>query len=67
MRLQFAEGGWRASLLQSKGLSEPWMQQAALPDVAAIIYPNPAQENVTLQVSQSLVGKKLSLFRTTKQ
>ena len=64
MRLQFAEGGWRASLLQSKGLSEPWMQQAALPDVVAIIYPNPAQENVTLQVSPSLIGKKLSLFNS---
>ncbi|WP_121354729.1 M43 family zinc metalloprotease [Flavisolibacter nicotianae] len=64
MRLQFAEGGWRASLLQSRGLSEPWMQQAALPAAAATLYPNPAQDKVTIQVGQFLIGKKLSLFNS---
>jgi hypothetical protein len=65
MRLQFAAGGRRASLLQSKGLNAPWLQEAPLPvSATAALYPNPAQDYVIIQVSNALVGTKLSLFNS---
>ncbi len=65
MRASFVNGGPRASLLTSKGLNAPWVEEAALPEVVveAKIYPNPAQSEVTLNFGddESWIGKKVQL------
>lgn len=67
MRSLFIEGGARAALLQSKGLSEPWANEVPLPSGDASLYPNPALEKITVRVNNSLIGKKLSLFNSQGQ
>jgi hypothetical protein len=67
MRQLLATEGPRASLLQSRGLGSPWMQEAALPVGDAVLYPNPAQEKVTVQVSAAFVGKSLRLYNSQGQ
>lgn len=62
MRAAFAEGGPRASLLQSKGLREPYLQESSLPVAEGVIYPNPAADKITLVVNSAMVGKKVSLY-----
>lgn len=62
MRSLFAAGGWRESLLQSRGLSEALAEELALPIASPSIYPNPASDKVTLQTSASLLGKKVLLL-----
>lgn len=67
MRALFAEGGPIASLLQSKGLSQPWVNEVPLPTATTSLYPNPATTKITVQVNSSLLGKKLSLFNSQGQ
>ena len=64
MRMQFAAGGWRASLLQSRGLNAPWLQEAPLPVSSTVLFPNPAQDKITIQIGSDFVGKKLSLYNS---
>lgn len=66
MRDNFNEGGPRASLLQSKGLSEPWITKAP-PVTEAAVSPNPAIDKLTIQVNTSMLGKSLVLLTTNGQ
>jgi len=61
MRAAFDVGGPRESLLQSKGLKEPSVQALPLPDVtnAAAVYPNPAQNELNLNLGVSFIGKTI--------
>jgi hypothetical protein len=66
MRSLFAAGGPRASLLQSKGLNEPWLNESpALP--VALLYPNPAREEITIQVGSASLGKRIHLYNSQGQ
>ncbi|HEU4902917.1 MAG TPA: M43 family zinc metalloprotease [Flavisolibacter sp.] len=67
MRQLFVVEGPRASLLLSRGLGSPWLQEAPLPVGDAVLYPNPAQEKVTVQVGAAFVGKKLRLYNSQGQ
>lgn len=67
MRALFAEGGPRATLLKSRALQEPWLAEA--PPVneqpqapVASIYPNPAKNTVTLNLSDAWIGKKIQVL-----
>lgn len=67
MRGFFAEGGPRASLLKSKGLSEPWTFGSALPAAPvaanASVFPNPASDVVSLNFADAgWVGGKVQLL-----
>lgn len=67
MRALFAEGGPRASILTSKGLSAPWNatpDEIVLPTVNAHAYPNPATSEVTLNFGSddSWVGQKIQII-----
>jgi hypothetical protein len=68
MRTMFEAGGPRASLLSSKGLSEPWMYESPLPVPVvgqAGLYPNPAKANITITLDdQSWVGQKIQIVNT---
>jgi hypothetical protein len=66
MRLLFAAGGPRASLLQSKGLNTPWLQEMPLASSSAL-YPNPASETITIQVSSEMLGKRIGIFNSQGQ
>lgn len=66
MRSLFASDGWRSSILQSKGLNASW-QQAALPSGSIAVYPNPAQNVITLQSGSELLGKQLGLYNSQGQ
>jgi hypothetical protein len=76
MRSLFADGGPRASLLYSKGLSTPWSTEAGttdededvpqkvpVPKVSdkASIYPNPAINEMIVKVDASWIGNELQL------
>jgi hypothetical protein len=67
MRAAFSEGGRRVSLLQSRGLEEPWMTESplALPPVA--VYPNPATTSITLQTDAALLQKNVTLLSSQGQ
>ena len=67
MRTLFEAGGPRHTLLQSKGLYEPWLEEAPIeilpnagPEITA--FPNPARSSATVTVSSDRVGKQLFVF-----
>jgi hypothetical protein len=73
MRSLFEEGGLRHSILSSKGLGLPWIEEAPLPEqispaitapVAFKIYPNPTSGDIILdfQYDASWIGKNVSIF-----
>lgn len=68
MRSLFNNGGARASLLASKGLHTPWVEEAATETETIVkqakMYPNPATAEVTLNFEndETWVGKKLEIF-----
>jgi hypothetical protein len=63
MRSCFAEGGPRESFVQSKGLKEPWMDESALPEPGSrlLLYPNPAKEEININMGMEGVGKVVSI------
>lgn len=79
MRALFNNGGPRHSLLASKGLNEPWLEEAVVsepvatvPEEEAIgvkptltVYPNPAASMVTVNVDAEWIGKELQLVNMT--
>lgn len=73
MRSFFDNDGARFSILSSKGLGTPWVEEAPLPEqisppvtapVAFKIYPNPASGEINLdfQYDASWIGKQLVIF-----
>jgi hypothetical protein len=73
MRSLFDEGGVRYSILSSKGLGSPWIEEAPLPEqispaitapVAFKIYPNPTSGDIILdfQYDASWIGKNVNIF-----
>lgn len=66
MRILFADGGPRASLLLSKGLGEPWIEGAAIEEasVRALVYPNPATSEITLSLGKSWTGKNVMIINS---
>lgn len=60
----FASGGPRASLLQSKGLKEPWLQELPVTEnvITARVYPNPASTEINIVVGEGSKGKAVSIF-----
>ena len=69
MRSLFVQGGPRASILQSKGLREPWLAESPLPVVSgsASLYPNPATDKINLQVETTMIGISLSILNSNGQ
>lgn len=66
MRALFADGGSRASLLQSKGLSEPvGASESTLTKVAqSSIYPNPATSEITLNSGKAVGAKTVFIINS---
>jgi hypothetical protein len=75
MRSLFADGGPRASLLYSKGLSVPWSTEVSTPDQhepqkvpvpvvsdSARIYPNPVFDELVVKTDASWIGNELQLL-----
>jgi hypothetical protein len=69
MRSLFNEGGPRATLLSSKGLSRPWLEEAPLDREPAIstelkLFPNPASSEIVLDFSYdvSWIGKEINIY-----
>lgn len=58
MRAAFNLNGPRESLLQSKGLREPWLQEAPMPTetVSVAVYPNPATSEITVNFGTERIG-----------
>lgn len=64
MRSLFNEGGPRNSLLYSKGLNQPWVAAApaeAMPVTASKLYPNPATDELVLNLGEAWIGSKVQL------
>lgn len=64
MRSLFSDGGPRASLLTSRGLTVPMPAEAPLPAGSASLYPNPATDKISIQVNNSMVGKSIAIFNS---
>lgn len=62
MLAAFAAGGPRASLLQSKGLHEPWVEGSSLSENTIVIYPNPATNELTVKLNADWIGKNISII-----
>ena len=76
MRTLFKSGGPRNSLLLSKGLNEPWLEEAVLPEPVTVVpddvvtlpaatfklFPNPAASEITINVDATWIGKELQLL-----
>jgi hypothetical protein len=73
MRSLFDEGGFRNSILSSKALGEPWVQNIPLADQVSIqiakVFPNPASAELTLDVSydDQWIGKNITITNVTGQ
>jgi hypothetical protein len=66
MRAGFDEGGPRESLLTSKGLREPWLEESALPEIGQklAVYPNPAKTDLNINFNFGSIGKTISLLNS---
>ncbi|HYO21839.1 MAG TPA: M43 family zinc metalloprotease [Flavisolibacter sp.] len=64
MRASFSQGGPRETLLQSKGLKEPWAAESGVPATATkfSLYPNPAKDELNVSLGAEWVGKTISLI-----
>ena len=63
MLAAFDAGGPRASLLQSKGLKEPWSVESPLTASTGIsVYPNPVYNEMTVQLKAEWIGKNISII-----
>jgi hypothetical protein len=62
----FAAGGPRAAILQSKGLQEPWMQEAPVVEKgpALRVYPNPAATEINIVLNEGAKGKTVAIFNS---
>lgn len=69
MRAAFADGGPRASLLESRGLLEPYLAEAAVPVVIteSALFPNPATDKITVMAGSDLIGKQASIYNQNGQ
>ena len=67
MRAAFAEGGPRASLLNSRGFQEPYLQEAATPVPESTVYPNPASDKITFVVNSTMIGKRINIYSCNGQ
>lgn len=68
MRALFEEGGFRNSILSSKGLNPPLISEAPLPDeqprwLQPQLYPNPATSEMTLDIAYDVrwIGKTIAV------
>ncbi len=65
MRSLFFDGGPRASLLYSKGLNQPWTEEAPVVEIpmpVATLYPNPATHEITLNLDDNWVGRLVRII-----
>jgi hypothetical protein len=69
MRSLFSTGGFRNSLLNSKGLSAPLFEESPLPDntprwLHPQIYPNPTSNELTIDVAcdSRWIGKTFTIY-----
>ena len=73
MRSLFDNDGPRYSILSSKGLDAPWVEESPVPEqisptatapVAFTLYPNPTSGEITLdfQYDASWIGNKITIF-----
>ncbi|GAA4751621.1 M43 family zinc metalloprotease [Flavisolibacter ginsenosidimutans] len=65
MRASFDANGPRAAMLQSKGLREPWLEEAARIDgvtPSGAVFPNPASNEISLNLGTASVGKTIRIF-----
>ena len=63
MRACFEDSGPRESLLQSKGLKEPWLEEAFLPETSTKIslFPNPTKDVLHINLGTEWIGKTVSI------
>ncbi len=66
MRTVFANGGPRASLLISKGLSEPRVEESLIMDenVKSAVYPNPATAEIMINAGKIGSGKNVTIINS---
>jgi hypothetical protein len=63
MRSLFNAGGPRNTILYSKGLNKPWNETVEeMPLPSAKLYPNPANNEVVLNLNESWVGKSVQII-----
>lgn len=69
MRTLFEQGGPRYSLLSSRGLNEPWLEEAPVEETPVTLkeprlYPNPVTSEVTIDVSgrDQWIGRELKVI-----
>ena len=65
MRSLFNAGGARNTILYSKGLNKPWnntVEEAPLPSSSAKLYPNPANNEVLLNLDEKWIGKSVQII-----
>jgi hypothetical protein len=69
MRSLFNFGGPRNSLLSSTGLYQPWFEEApveeVLPVPSATLYPNPAGNEIRINLDSSWMGKTLRIINAS--
>ena len=68
MRSMFNASGPRASLLQSKGLNAPWVEEAPVdpvqPSVDFNLYPDPASAEINLIFDETWIGKQFQIVNS---
>ena len=65
MRASFEANGPRSAILQSKGLRQPWLEEAARIDEVAFtsaVFPNPATAEISLNLGTAFLGKFVQIF-----
>jgi hypothetical protein len=69
MRSLFNYGGPRNSLLSSTGLNQPWFEEASVEEVlpvpSATLYPNPARNEIKINVDSSWIGKTVRIINAS--
>ncbi|MGC4034612.1 MAG: M43 family zinc metalloprotease [Chitinophagaceae bacterium] len=68
MRVLFDDAGFRNSILSSKALGTPWVEEISLPDSlislpVARIFPNPSQNEITIDLvnDNKWIGKEVTI------
>ena len=64
MRSCFESGGPRESLLRSRGLEEPWLEESSLPVSSSrfSVYPNPVRDILHINLGIEWLGKTVSVI-----
>jgi hypothetical protein len=67
MRASFEVGGPRASILQSKGLNQPLIEEASRTETTlstTAVFPNPANDELNLNLGTNFIGKTIHIYNS---